>query len=115
MGQVEFCFKVQSDFFSVHPLGRLPPGDGVCKEIICHVSGEVGVIRLVGVAFGAAGLPTARREVVEEVLLWVEAEELCAVLATRGGGHWCPSCGEVPHGRVAGVAIAAEGSCPCGI
>lgn len=99
----------------MHPLGRLPPGDGVCKEIICHVSRQVGVVGLVGVAFAAAGLPTARGEVVEQVLVWVEAVELCAVLATRGGGHWGPSCGEVPHGRVAGMAMAAEGSWPCGI
>lgn len=99
----------------MYPLGRLPPGDGVCKEIICHVSREVGVIGLVGIAFGAAGLPTARGDVVEEVLVWVEAVELCAVLATRGGGHWCPSCGQVAHGRVAGTAIAAEGSWPPGI
>lgn len=99
----------------MHPLGRLPPGDGVCKEIVCHVSREVGVIGLVGVALGAAGLPTARGGVVEEVLLWVEAVELCAVLATRAGGHWCPSCGQVSHWRVAGMAAAAQGSWPRGV
>lgn len=99
----------------MYPLGRLPPGDGVCKEIIRHVSREVGVLGLVGIALGAAGLPTARGDVVEQGLLWVGAEELCAVLATRAGGHWCPSRGQVSHWRVAGTAIAAQGSWPRGI
>lgn len=75
----------------------------------------MGVVGLVDVALGAAGLPTARGDVVQEGLLWVEAEELSAVLATRGAGHGCPSCGQVPHGRVAGTAAAAEGSRPRGI
>lgn len=109
MSQVEFCFKVQSDFFPVYSLGRLPPGDGVCKKIVCHVSREMGVIRLVGIAFGAARLPTAMGDLMEEILVWVEAVQFCTVLATRGESDWCPPCCKVSHWRVARTAITAEG------
>ena len=110
MGQVEFCFKVQSDFFPVYPLGRLPPGDRVCKEIVCHVSREMGVVRLVGIAFGAARLPTAVGDLMEEILVWVEAIQFCTVLATCSESDWCPPCRKVSHRRVARTTITAEGS-----
>lgn len=75
----------------------------------------MGVIRLVGIALGAARLPTAVGDPMEEILVWVEAVELCAVLATRGEGDRCPPCRQVSHWRVAGPAIAAEGSEPGGV
>lgn len=99
----------------MHPLGRLPPGDGVYKEIVCHVGREMGVIGLVGIAFGAARLPTAMGELMEEVLVGVEAVEFCAVLTTRGESHWRPPSCKVSHRRVARTAITAEGSRPRGI